>query len=154
MDGIRAYWDGKELLSRNGKKLNYPPSLTHGLPSTKLDGELWMGRASYDLLAKLIHSKDVSKKEWANVAYYVFDLPESKKPYEARLQELQEYSVTLPPNVHVVSPLKCDSLAQLQNYLDSIMSGGGEGIMAQQPGSFYTAGFTSTLLKVKVKLRV
>ena len=32
MDGIRAYWDGFKLLSKQGKEIGAPASYTNGLP--------------------------------------------------------------------------------------------------------------------------
>ena len=51
MDGVRAYWNGKKLMSRHGKDIECPSWFTEGLPiGVKLDGELWMGRESFDKL--------------------------------------------------------------------------------------------------------
>jgi DNA ligase-1 len=41
LDGIRAYWDGKRLFSRQGKQLPVPSTFALGMPDIPLDGELW-----------------------------------------------------------------------------------------------------------------
>jgi DNA ligase-1 len=41
-DGIRCFWNGKMLFSRNGRVIKAPKWFLEGLPSdVKLDGELW-----------------------------------------------------------------------------------------------------------------
>ena len=41
-DGMRFYWNGSSLLTRQGNKINAPKSITDQLPSNVfLDGELW-----------------------------------------------------------------------------------------------------------------
>ena len=41
-DGMRLYWDGLKLITRNGKVVKAPEFITKTLPNTEhLDGELW-----------------------------------------------------------------------------------------------------------------
>jgi len=66
MDGIRAYWDGVRLLSRQGKQLFAPLAFTKELPNISLDGELWMGRGSFERPVAAIKAKmTLSGMEWA-----------------------------------------------------------------------------------------
>src|SRR5712675_1526836 len=44
LDGVRAYWDGRQFLSRQGNLFHAPDFFVAGLPATPLDGELWLGR--------------------------------------------------------------------------------------------------------------
>ena len=48
LDGIRAYWDGKELLSKNGNKIYAPTWFLHNLPPFEIDGELWTKRDDFE----------------------------------------------------------------------------------------------------------
>src|ERR1700736_978808 len=43
LDGVRAYWDGKQLLSRLGNLFHAPDWFVEGLPDAPRDGELWLG---------------------------------------------------------------------------------------------------------------
>ena len=53
LDGIRAFWDGAKLLTRQGKIIPAPDSFIRDLPrDVALDGELW-----YDALH---HLSDIS----------------------------------------------------------------------------------------------
>ena len=40
-DGMRLYWNGSNLYTRQGKKVKAPESFTSQLPGIALDGELW-----------------------------------------------------------------------------------------------------------------
>ena len=45
LDGVRAYWNGENLYTRNGKHLYPPEWFTAKLPKGfALDGELWIRR--------------------------------------------------------------------------------------------------------------
>src|SRR5947209_4846684 len=45
LDGVRAYWDGRQFLSRLGNLYHAPDWFTAGLPAdVPLDGELWIDR--------------------------------------------------------------------------------------------------------------
>ena len=48
-DGVRAFWDGKNLWSRGGENISAPSWFLQDFPNNiKLDGELWLGRNSGD----------------------------------------------------------------------------------------------------------
>src|SRR4051794_18058873 len=87
MDGVRAYWDGKQLLSRHGKQIEASEEFLRELPcDLELDGELWMGRGTFEQLLSMLRSKQA---DWRNIQYYVFDLPSSKSTYRERIEELR-----------------------------------------------------------------
>lgn len=44
LDGVRARWDGKRLLSRNGNEFAAPAWFVSDFPERLMDGELWLGR--------------------------------------------------------------------------------------------------------------
>lgn len=41
LDGIRGYWNGRQLVSRSGHVFATPPRFTANFPAVPLDGELW-----------------------------------------------------------------------------------------------------------------
>lgn len=151
MDGIRAYWDGFSLWSRHGKQIQTPEKFIQGLPVISLDGELWMGRGSWEKLMQLIRSKELKSTmdgPWNQVKYYIFDLPTSPDPYEDRMEQMK--LLLLPSNAAVVRSTQCTGKPHLISYLNDVLIGCGEGIMLREPFSLYTSGITSSLLKVKV----
>ena len=48
LDGVRAYWDGKRLLSKNGRPFHPPRSFTKNFPAFPVEGELWAGRGTFE----------------------------------------------------------------------------------------------------------
>ncbi|HBA59103.1 MAG TPA: DNA ligase, partial [Alteromonas macleodii] len=56
LDGIRARWNGTELLTRNGNKIFAPTWFTANWPETTIDGELWIGRGEFERTASIVLS--------------------------------------------------------------------------------------------------
>lgn len=103
MDGIRAFWDGKQLLSRQGIPIAAPEEFIRNLPrDTLLDGELWTGRGSFEKLASLIKS---NRRDWKDVQYCIFDVPSLQIPYSERMKEL--HTLALSPPVHLHPNVTC-----------------------------------------------
>lgn len=148
MDGVRGYYSGSQLLSRQGKELRVPSNFTEGFPRIQLDGELWMGRGTYEILMGLLNAEGNLDK-WNQVGYYIFDLPSSSVPYEARLEELRR--IAFPPHVHIVNITECLGKDHLISCLDEVVAAGGEGLMLRDPIAPYIPGIASaSILKVKV----
>lgn len=76
-DGIRAVWDGKNLISRSGKKFNAPKFWLENFPNFKIDGELWTARNDFENLSSIVRDK-IPDKEWNNVKFMIFDVPDAK----------------------------------------------------------------------------
>jgi DNA ligase-1 len=51
IDGVRAFWDGQVLRTRNGHSINAPAWFVERFPAQPLDGELWIGRGPFELLS-------------------------------------------------------------------------------------------------------
>src|SRR5690349_24662723 len=125
MDGIRAYWDGSKLLTRQGHEILLPHPFTRGFPSIPLDGELWMGPGTYEKMAGLLRSHS---GDWTGVKYVLFDMPGSTKFYGDRLKEMR--GLSLPWNAMVVDSQRCEGIQHMREMMDRIVKLGGEGIMA------------------------
>jgi len=41
LDGVRCYWNGSTMYTREGKMINPPAEWKKKLPPIALDGELW-----------------------------------------------------------------------------------------------------------------
>lgn len=54
LDGVRASWDGKALQFRSGNPVPAPQWFVDALPRQPLDGELWLGRGSFDQLSAIV----------------------------------------------------------------------------------------------------
>ena len=55
LDGVRCYWDGKNLYSRAGNKFYPPPYFIKDFPKDfELDGELWTGRDDFQKCVSIV----------------------------------------------------------------------------------------------------
>ncbi len=149
LDGVRAYWDGKQFISRLGNVFHAPDWFLAGLPNVPLDGELWLDRKKFQQTISIVKRQDKSD-HWKQISYVVFDAPALDDPFEKRVKFVEEFLVKQKPlyaraHVHEV----CKNLDHLRSELVRIEGLGGEGLMLRQPGSKYAAGRSSTLLKVK-----
>src|SRR3954454_18531753 len=60
LDGVRAYWDGKQFLSRQGNLFHAPDWFIEGLPEVPLDGELWIDRKRFQRTVSIVRRQDKS----------------------------------------------------------------------------------------------
>src|SRR5262249_25036355 len=88
LDGVRGYWDGKQLISRLGNLIHAPDWFVAGLPSVPLDGELWIGRKQFPRTSGFVRRQDRGDF-WKEIRYLVFDAPAHGGPFEARLEFIQ-----------------------------------------------------------------
>ena len=54
LDGIRAYWDGKDLYTKNGNKIYAPIWFLKDFPNFELDGELWTRRDDFENIQNIV----------------------------------------------------------------------------------------------------
>jgi DNA ligase-1 len=149
LDGVRAYWDGKTLLSRLGNPFHAPDWFLVGLPGTPLDGELWVGRKQFQRAVSIVRRQDRSDL-WKEVSFVVFDAPALEAPFEDRLDYCRTTIAALgQPHLKAHEHRPCEGIAALRAELSRLEALGAEGVMLRQPGSRYVAGRSSTLLKVK-----
>src|SRR5438270_7090472 len=81
LDGVRAYWDGKQFLSRLGNLYHAPDWFIAGLPEVPLDGELWGGRKKFQRTVSIARRQDRSE-HWKELSFVVFDAPALDAPFE------------------------------------------------------------------------
>ncbi len=67
LDGVRARWDGSQLVSRGGKVFAAPAWFTKGFPAVLLDGELWIGRGQYEEVSSIVRRKQ-PHDGWRNIS--------------------------------------------------------------------------------------
>lgn len=147
LDGVRAYWDGKQFLSRLGNRFFPPDWFIEGFPDHPLDGELWGGRKLFQRTVGIVKRQDQSPL-WKELLYVVFDSPGHDGTFEERMEHAKaaveglEYARVLEQQI-------CKDEAHLREELKKVEALGGEGLMARKPGSKYEPGRSNTLLKVK-----
>jgi DNA ligase-1 len=149
LDGVRAYWDGKQFLSRQGNLYHAPDWFIEGLPSVPLDGELWIDRKKFQRTVSIVRRQDKNDL-WNEVRFLIFDAPAASGGFEDRLAFLKDsLAKGAAKFARQHAQERCQSLSALRAELARIEALGGEGLMLRQPGSKYVAGRSSTLLKVK-----
>ena len=152
LDGVRAYWNGQQFLSRLGNVYHAPSWFTEDLPNVALDGELWLGRKAFQRTVSIVRRHDATEL-WREIKFVVFDAPALADVFEVRQEFLQETLVVNGlPYAQWLKQELCRSVEHLQAELSRIESLGGEGWMLRQPGSRYEIGRSATLLKVKSML--
>lgn len=149
LDGVRAYWDGKQFISRQGNLYHAPDWFIEGLPDTPLDGELWLDRKKFQRAVSIVRRQDKSE-HWKEIRFLIFDAPTVKDPFERRVLAIRDLIAGLKSGYaqsheHVL----CKGTEHLKHELVRVEALGGEGLMLREPGSLYVAGRSSTLLKVK-----
>ena len=149
-DGVRAFWNGEQLLSRQGNPIYAPDWFIKPLPDEPLDGELWIGRGMFDRVSGIIRRQSPEEKDWQPVRYMVFDLPASPLIFDDRLLQLKAIvSKVNSPHVRLVKQYKVTSEKLLKQQLDAVVAAGGEGLMLHLGSSTYKAFRSDDLLKVK-----
>ena len=150
LDGVRAYWDGETLTSRNGNRFNAPPWFIEDFPRVALDGELWMGRGTFERLSGAVRRQHPDDAQWRDITFMVFDLPSSPATFDGRLKRLREmFDANKSPHVALVEQFRVADHDTLMDTLNKVVAGGGEGLMLHRGSSRYTAGRTDDLLKLK-----
>ena len=149
LDGVRAYWDGKQFISRLGNRFHAPDWFLAGLPDVPLDGELWLDRKAFQRTISIVKRQDKSD-HWKQVAFVVFDAPGLDDPFEKRIEYVEEYlTKNRPAYARAHTHALCKSIDHLRTELARVEALGGEGLMLRQPASKYAVGRSATLLKVK-----
>jgi DNA ligase 1 len=142
-DGVRAYFDEKQLISRQGNIFPAPQWFLSQLGSEPLDGELYLGRGRFQETTSLISQPE----GWKQLKFMVFDAPAVVGSFEQRQAAIA--SMKLGISVHVAQQILCTGVAHIKQALLAEEALGGEGVMLRQPGSAYETRRSSTLLKVK-----
>ncbi len=152
LDGVRAWWDGEALYSRQGNRFNAPAAFVEGFPKVALDGELWMGRATFERLSGIVRRQSMQDDDaWRGVRYMVFDLPDHPGTFDQRLARLRKLlGAKETSRIGLVEQFRAADEAELMAMLDRIVASGGEGLMLRKGDSYYRRGRSNDLLKLKV----
>lgn len=151
-DGVRAYWDGKNLVSRQGYIISAPKNFTAALTDVHLDGELWIERGQFDRLSGIVRRQSAVSADWVDIKYMVFDLPDSSEIFDHRLKSLEVLITDIDtPHIRLVKQFKISSHSQLMEWLSQVTENKGEGLMLHLGSSIYQNTRSNDLLKLKIK---
>jgi len=153
LDGVRTFFDGKQMISRLGNPFTPPQWLLEKLPSDiTLDGELFGGRGQFQSTVSIV--KTMNSPHWQGITFQIFDVPSlGDKPFEERIEFLKK---TFGPggtheskHVEVVEHTLATSRQHVLDKLKEIETLGGEGLILRKAGSLYEGRRSSSLLKIK-----
>ena len=151
-DGVRAFWDGRTLRFRSGRRIAAPLWFTQALPSTALDGELWIDRSSFDPLSATVRRLVPVDAEWREVRYLIFDLPGQPGRFDeraARISALLDKASV--PWLQAVEQLRVPDRETLQRQLTQLADDGGEGLVLHRADADWKPGRSDALRKLKLQ---
>lgn len=145
LDGIRAYWNGKNLISRGGKIIYAPKWFTNNYPPFEIDGELWTKRKDFENISSIVRDKIPSEK-WHQIKHFIFEVPNAKGNLFDRLKKVKPYENNI---IKIIPQINVKNKKDLNKFLKNIEKKGGEGVVVRDPSQSYINKRTSTALKVK-----
>ena len=149
LDGIRGYWDGQRLLSRNGNPLHPPPEFIANFPNFPLEGEIWGGRGTFEQTVSIVRHQEAAP-DWLTLKFAIFDAPTSEGGFETRLSRASAWFALHPaPHAFVIEHGPVGTAERLQGELTRVEKLGGEGLILRKSDSLYTVGRSPDILKVK-----
>jgi len=149
LDGIRGYWNGKIMYTRQGRVIHTPAWFTKNFPSFALDGELWHKRNDFAFVQQTVLDAEPSKN-WREITYNIFEAPGADGDFPTRLDKAGRWFGTHPaPHVRIIEQIACRGADHLDAFLEDIESMGGEGVVVKDPNLPFQAGRSTHVLKVK-----
>jgi DNA ligase-1 len=150
LDGVRCFWNGRNMYTRNGN-LFYPPQWFKDLlpKDLALDGELWTKRDDFQKAVSIVRRQD-QNEEWKDITYMVYDAPNFKGKFSERLAAIEK-TLNKNPSKHLVfhKQVVCQNQAHLDEEMKKVIALKGEGLMIKDPNCPYEAKRSKYLLKVK-----
>jgi DNA ligase 1 len=151
LDGVRAFWDGSRLLSRQGTEIHAPRWFLAGLPVEKLDGELWLGRRRFEELSGIVRHEVPDDEQWRKVRYMIFELPDGSGSFTQRLERIKDIVARAGvPWLRQVEQFRIPDHRALMARLEGVVKAGGEGLMLHLADAPYETGRSAVLLKLKL----
>ena len=150
LDGVRAFWDGRVLRFRSGRQIAAPAWFTAALPSTPLDGELWLGRGQFDRTSASVRRHHPLDAEWRELRFMIFDLPGASGIFSVRAADLETLVGTAGvPWLRAVQQSRVRDRAALQDQLVRATREGAEGLVLHRANALWTPGRSDDLRKLK-----
>ncbi len=149
LDGVRGYWDGRQLLSKTGIPFHPPPAFTANFPDFAMEGEIWGGRGSFEKTIGIVR-KQAAHDGWLALKFAIFDVPGTPGSFEERLALVRDWFDKHPtPYAFIIPHQPVRNEKYLRQELHRIEALGGEGIILRKVEALYTVGRSPDILKVK-----
>ena len=148
LDGVRALWDGRVLRFRSGQPIAAPQWFLDGLPRAALDGELWIGRRSFEQLSGVVRKQQAVDDEWRQVRYMVFEMPEAPGSFTERIARIRAGPAGGPRWLEGGEQSRAAAAAARRRRFERVVAAGGEGLMLHRADAQWVAGRSDVLLKL------
>lgn len=149
-DGVRGYWDGQALWTRQGEPINAPAWFSAGWPTTPIEGELWAGRGQFAQAQSTTRKQQPIDAEWRQMRFMLFDAPAAPGSFDARLPAVEKFArATRQPWVQAAPQWKEPDEAALLRRMQQIVKQGGEGLVLHKASAPYRSGRGDDVLKLK-----
>ena len=151
LDGVRAWWDGSRLRFRSGLVIAAPAWFTAALPSQALDGELWAGRGTFEMLSGIVRRAHPVDADWRRVRFMVFELPGAGGTFAERVARIERLARQQAAGTvwQAVEHTEVSSREVLKARLDAVVLAGGEGLMLRRADAPVETGRSGSLIKLK-----
>ena len=150
LDGVRGYWNGHQLFTKQGHLINAPIWFTQYWPNQAIDGELWIARNTFAQVSSIVRKQHPNDKNWHKIHLMMFDLPSASGNFSQRIKQMQTLiKHTKSSTLKMIAQHKATTVSHLFTQLDNIVKHHGEGLMLHYQNAFYKAGRVSHLMKLK-----
>jgi DNA ligase-1 len=115
-----------------------------------MDGELWIDYGEFARVSGIVRTHDASDRQWRQISYRVFDLPEHGGEFDARVPAIRKTVAAIDqPWVVAIRQFKVDDPDALDTALARVLARGGEGLILHRGDAPYRAGRSDDVLKLK-----
>lgn len=151
LDGVRGYWDGKNLITRQNQRLNPPDYFTKDFPPFAIDGEIFSHSNEFERISSIVRSKE--DKGWHQLKLHVFDAPNAPGNLFERLAVLEAYLKQHPTDyIQIIPQIPIKNQQHIQDFLAEVEAKKGEGIVLRNPNAPYENKRSNQILKLKTTL--
>jgi len=147
LDGVRGFWDGKKLRSKQNLPYSPPNSWLKDFPPFALDGEIYSKKGEFEKISSITAAAN-SSKAWDELNLHVFDVPDAKGDLFERLAVLQNW-LNSHPNAKIRIIPQHKITKNPYKILNEQVKNGEEGIVLRDPKAPYLGGRQRTILKLK-----
>lgn len=150
LDGMRGYWTGTQLITRQGHHIYSPKWFTKNWPNKAIDGELWLGRSSFQQTVSCVRKKFPDDLCWRKIKFMMFDLPTHQGSFTNRINKMKKISQQVnSPYLKIIEQFRLYTNKALQSKLNDIVNNNGEGLMLHLASAPYFTGRNAYVMKLK-----
>jgi len=109
-----------------------------------------LARGRFEALSGMVRKTDPQDKEWRQIKYMIFELPDASGTFAQRVQGIRDIvAQTQWPQLVAVEQFRVADRVALKRKMDEVVRGGGEGLMLHLADAAYITGRSDVLLKLK-----